>query len=382
MPATAPIQTSAATHVQSSHRANSVAPSIQQEGNTINTGRYTITIGEREVTVRDNLTDTSFRAWGDPHLHTSDGDRMQFHTEPLTIDLQDGTKLTLTPTEKNSEGLSYVDSIAVTRGDDGITVTGISDRRGDAVFSDIGDADAIDAQYADGNVLTAGVEVDDLYRNADGREIIGSDRTQRFNEHMLDGIGGTSNLGVTEADGGDDTTGGSLSDILSGLRDTIQGLVGQLGGALGSPLDFAGLFEQVTGLLDRLQQLTDLGTRLDDAGIPTTGNPVHEIGGQTGAGTTTPGTPSTGTTTTTGTTTGGDAATVWDRGINQVGELSAGVQSQYEKVMNMDPDDPTYQAEMLRLQQMQTQLKQITEMLSSIMKAANDAAMGVIRNLS
>ena len=62
--------------------------------NTYQTHRYRIEVTNGEVKVFDLKTKTSIRAWGDPHLHTSDGDKMQFHKNNVTIDLEDGTKLT------------------------------------------------------------------------------------------------------------------------------------------------------------------------------------------------------------------------------------------------------------------------------------------------
>ena len=66
-------------------------------GNVIRTGRYDITVSKGEVKVYDRQTKTWVRAWGDPHLHTSDGDKAQFHKDNVTLDLPDGTKVTIRP---------------------------------------------------------------------------------------------------------------------------------------------------------------------------------------------------------------------------------------------------------------------------------------------
>ena len=60
---------------------------LTRQGNSIDTGRYRISVRRGEVKIYDKQTNTWVRAWGDPHLHTSDGDKAQFHKDNLTIDL-------------------------------------------------------------------------------------------------------------------------------------------------------------------------------------------------------------------------------------------------------------------------------------------------------
>ena len=48
--------------------------------NAIDTGRYLITFKDGEAAIFDKQTNTSVRAWGDPHLHTGDGDKAQVDT--------------------------------------------------------------------------------------------------------------------------------------------------------------------------------------------------------------------------------------------------------------------------------------------------------------
>lgn len=200
---------------------------LSVDGNTVDTGRYEIRASEHEVVIHDRHTNTSVRAWGDPHFHTGDGDKAQFHDQPVTIDLADGTKVTIKPTARNEDGLAYIDSVAITQGDGAVTIDGV--HTGDIVVSDVmeGEAARIDQEYADGTVLEAGEQVDDLwFTDANGNraeELVGDDPTQRFNEHMLDGRGGASDLGVENGGG----TGGTINAETIALLEQLLGLIQQ-----------------------------------------------------------------------------------------------------------------------------------------------------------
>jgi hypothetical protein len=176
---------------------------LEVDGNgTVNTGRYTIEATHNTVRIMDNETGKWIKAWGDPHLHTSDGDKAQFHEDNLTIDLPDGTKVTLQPTEKNDRGLSFVDKVAITKGDEAVVISGVHDNKisNTGVMDGEGAADGVDLSFEDGTVLEVGDELDDLFftdENGDRlEEMVGEDRSQRFNEWMLDGRGGASDLGA------------------------------------------------------------------------------------------------------------------------------------------------------------------------------------------
>ena len=183
---------------------SSSAGGLTVEGDTVDTGRYEITAKDGELKIFDKETNTHVRAWGDPHLHTGDGDKAQFHEDNLTIDLRDGTKVTIVPTEKNSRGDAYIDRVAITRNDDAVIMTGFHDGEkgvsNTGVMDRAGIADSVDLNFDDGTVLRAGDEVDDLYfTDSSGRraeEIKGTDPSQRHNEHMLDGRGGASLFGA------------------------------------------------------------------------------------------------------------------------------------------------------------------------------------------
>ncbi len=172
-------------------------PTAQENGFTvrgrvIDTGRYEIIVRKNKVLVKDRHTNTKFKVWGDPHLKTGDGDKAQFHDDNLTIDLEDGTKLTIKVTDMNKKGVSHIDSVAVTRGEHGVEAVGIHGRsKRLKIIDNLNGAD-LDKRYDDGTVMYAGHQVDDLFFAEDGQELVGRDRSQRFNEHQLDGRGGES----------------------------------------------------------------------------------------------------------------------------------------------------------------------------------------------
>lgn len=180
------------------HQGQTPPPNPSQHGlvtngsDTIDTGRYLISAKEGELKIYDKETNTWVKAFGDPHLHTSDGDKAQFH-ENLTIDLEDGTKITIQPTPKDAAGVAWLDKVAVTKGTQAVVMTGFSDGKAGVNMGNVlNNAEHVDRQFADGTVLRAGRQVDDLTFASDGKEIVGSDPTQRWGEHQLDGKGGVS----------------------------------------------------------------------------------------------------------------------------------------------------------------------------------------------
>lgn len=162
---------------------------------TIRTPDYEIVIQKGEVTIRNPKTGASVRAWGDPHLHTSDGDRMKFHTDNLTIDLPDGTKVTIKPTPVDGNGVSYIDSVAVMNGSKALVVGNLDPRNESAVptersYDSAGAVRGLDRSWHDGTVLHVGKDVDDLRATAKPNALLG--QQQDGGEQSLDGMGGLS----------------------------------------------------------------------------------------------------------------------------------------------------------------------------------------------
>jgi hypothetical protein len=155
---------------------------VWREGNEIHTERYKLVCNQDEVWMYDKTNGTKTRVWGDPHVHTGDGNKYDFYEDNLTIDLPDGAKITFVPTEMEN-GVSFIDELHVMKGDDAYQVTGIHD--GEPQFVDMeGKAGTLDGMQADGTVLRAGQELDDLYHSLDPNKEIP--------DGVLDGKGGKS----------------------------------------------------------------------------------------------------------------------------------------------------------------------------------------------
>jgi hypothetical protein len=177
----------------------SVTQTITGEGaqavRTIKTPGYEITIQKGEVIITNTATGASVRAWGDPHLHTSDGDQMKFHKDNLTIDLPDGTKVTIKPTAVNEQGVAYIDSVAVMNGSKAYVVGNLDPRNTSATpseqhYDSVSAVRGLDRTWHDGTVLTVGNDVDDLRTTTKESRNVGWMPTG--GEEDLDGLGGLS----------------------------------------------------------------------------------------------------------------------------------------------------------------------------------------------
>ena len=177
-------------------------------GNTVDTGRYCITASNEEsgrLEVTDKQTGKKFKVWGDPHIQTGDGDKTDFQKKAATFELPDGTKITIDPTD--GEGATYIEKVAITRGDQAVEMTGFRGNLKTELKS--GQGRALDQQYEDGTVLkTKDGEIDDLVL-PNGQEITGN------NIKNIDGYAGTA-----------PTQGGQGTDdqILQNLNGVIDGL--------------------------------------------------------------------------------------------------------------------------------------------------------------
>ncbi len=242
---------------------------LSVHGNTILTPKYHILVKKDEVLVRDPRTGKSFRAHGDPHFWTSDGDRAQFHRNNLTIDLPDGTKITIVPTRPDRKGISKIATLQVLNGDNVTTVTNISGKGGPRFGGIDHDARTMDRVFRDGTVLRVGRELDDLHFS-NGRELIGRDPSQRWGEHMLDGVGGTSRTMLYNRrgrmSGGNGVGEGAYAEML----DTVDVLYAKLRHKMGElnsvdPEDSGKMHRILTGIQMiqmRLQQVMQTLTNI------------------------------------------------------------------------------------------------------------------------
>ena len=128
---------------------------LSVNGNTVNTGRYTIaatTDNSGTLTVTDNCTGETFKVWGDPHISTGSGGTADFQHAPATFKLPDGTEITVDPT--NNPGVNTINNVTITKGNDAVTMTGFTS--GKIQTTNLpGEGYYLDRTTPDGTVLTA-----------------------------------------------------------------------------------------------------------------------------------------------------------------------------------------------------------------------------------
>jgi len=176
--------------------------------------RYEFKFSKGELLITDTTNGSTSKIWGDPHLWTGDDDKLGFHKENLTLDLKNGTKLTLIPTEVDANGVSWLDKVQIMTPKRAIVVGEISGT-GPQVIERSKDSASIDKTAIDGNVLVAGDEVDDWFTTM-GKELAGTDGGKDI---QLDGLGGESGIDFS-------TTGkGGGGDPADGVIDSIKGMI-------------------------------------------------------------------------------------------------------------------------------------------------------------
>jgi len=370
----------------------------KKNNNLIATPRYDVHVEKGSVKIFDRETKTWVRAWGDPHLHTSDGDKAQFHKDNLTIELQDGTKVTIVPTKPDANGISLVDQVAVMNGRQGVVSTGISSNAGPKTGNVEGNARKIDDLHQDGTVLVAGNEVDDLRFEVDGKEIAGGDATQRWGEHLLDGKGGTGRIvTLNQRDRvrgpnrpGQPTSPQGLESLAKDIAKLVEGLVSKLRGAAGNPnaqFPWQKIFEQIAAkLAERFGAGGVPGNPVAGGGVP--GNPVAGGGvpGNPVAGGGVPGNPVAGGGVPGNPVAGGGANGVDLGRYNGVGNQIDSISNKYESLLaKLNSGEELSQAEMTKLttqlQQLQQKLTLLTQFLTNMLKTEHDQQMAIARNL-
>lgn len=195
-------------------------------GNVIKTDRYDIHIKGDECKVYDRKTGEWMRFFGDPHIETSDGDRLQFHQGNLTLDLEDGTKVTIVPTAVDANGAAYIDKVIVTNGSKGIEVDGVHGTGSPRFGSISNDGRSMDRKYADGNVLHADENLANAYYyDVDGKrtEIASNDDGS---ERSVDDIGGSADNRTVESSNSlkEDGIWGTVRSVEDAINDIMEQL--------------------------------------------------------------------------------------------------------------------------------------------------------------
>ena len=98
--------------------------------NTVDTGRYLITASTSQagqLTIHDKETGKDTVVWGDPHISVGGKDTAEFQNDGLSLKLDDGTTVQIQPTAVDAGGHSYINQVAVTKGDQAVTMSGLHD---------------------------------------------------------------------------------------------------------------------------------------------------------------------------------------------------------------------------------------------------------------
>jgi hypothetical protein len=110
--------------------------------------------------------------------------------------------------------------------------------------------------WADGTVLRAGKQVDDLTFASNGREVVGRDPRARWGEHELDGYGGASRRPDGYGASGSNGTGSSSG---TGSASGASGTNGTSGASTGGSI-----WDRLWAIISKLEK--QLSDKVDEAG--------------------------------------------------------------------------------------------------------------------
>lgn len=233
--------------------ASSTDAPLTVKNNEIDTGRYTISASKDDggtVKVFDKQTNTFVKAFGDPHVETSDGDKMGFTKNGLSISLPDGTNVHMKPTDVK-DGVSWIDSAMVEKNGKAVTMDNI---HGDGAIKTSQPKTGTDELRQDymtqgQTVLDASSQdVGDLFMTgADGKrtkEIVNPGK-----ELSLDGMGGALNTADGANRGEGEATGKDFA-----VNPELLGKLGQILGLTGRNVPEQGMQQDLLrGVQDVLQ---------------------------------------------------------------------------------------------------------------------------------
>jgi len=117
---------------------------------------YSLQLDENSssATITDANTGETTQIWGDPHVNVNGQHQFDFYGT-TTFSLPNGTKITVnTQQSQTNPDVYFADSLTITKGSQGMTVTGLSEQtKGDLSITMGQDGHALDNQTADGYVL-------------------------------------------------------------------------------------------------------------------------------------------------------------------------------------------------------------------------------------
>lgn len=139
---------------------------VNQSGDRahIDLGNYTLDLNKADSSfvLTNKATGETTRIWGDPHFEIN-GQQIGTFKGPMTLNLDDGTKITIYPkASTDGKNVSYTNQLVITRGDRAMDVAGLDQQTGDPLDiaqSPIG-GQLIDLLAPDGA---------ELYENAGGQ---------------------------------------------------------------------------------------------------------------------------------------------------------------------------------------------------------------------
>lgn len=99
----------------------------------IDLGNYTLDLNKSDSSfvLTNKATGQTTRIWGDPHFEV-DGQQVGTFKGPLTLNLDDGTKITIySKASADGSAVSYTNQLVITRGDRALDVSGLDQQTGD-----------------------------------------------------------------------------------------------------------------------------------------------------------------------------------------------------------------------------------------------------------
>jgi Domain of Unknown Function (DUF1521) len=200
-------------------------PGLTVNGNSVNTGEYTITASTNDdgsLTITNNQTGQSTEIWGDPHIKVNGQDTADFQQDDLNIQLQDGTVVHIQPTATNSDGVAHIAEVSITQGNQAVTMAGTgSNGFADGVTTSgvlNGDAAYQTSLYNTPTAtdITLGADGNLYYNNANGS--MGAEITAPSGggETDLDGAGGGL-VGDPATDASDPASSTSTQQVMQQL---------------------------------------------------------------------------------------------------------------------------------------------------------------------
>jgi len=117
---------------------------------------YSLQLDENSssATITDANTGQTTQIWGDPHVMVNGQHQFDFYGT-TTFTLPNGTKITVnTEQSRSNPDVYYANSLTITKGSQGMTVTGLSEQtKGDLAITMGQNGHALDTETADGYVL-------------------------------------------------------------------------------------------------------------------------------------------------------------------------------------------------------------------------------------